>query len=288
MLVSTIPSPDSDAFEIGPLTVNYYGLAIAVGALLGLWLLRRRFAAVGGDPDFADRAAVWGIVAAVIGARLGFVTTNFGSFVDRPWEILFIWEGGLVFFGGLLLGSLTLLWYIRRHGVSVATFADAAAPAIPLAHAVGRWGNYFNQELYGKPTGLPWGLEIAAEPVPVHPAFLYESLANLVLAGVLILLGRTGRVVYGGLIFCYLIGYGVIRFLNEQIRVDTEWRLFEDAAVELSRNALGALLIVLIGVAGLWYRQRRTSRPAAVPDVGRPAEPQAEQAGGQDSEPRPS
>lgn len=262
MLVSTIPSPDSNAFEIGPITVNYYGLAIAAGALLGLWLLRRRYAAVGGDPDFADRAAVWGIVAAVLGARLGFVTTNLGAFVDRPWRILFIWEGGLVFFGGLLLASLTLIWYVRRSGLSLATFADAIAPAIPLAHAVGRWGNYFNQELYGKATGLPWGLEIAAEPTPVHPAFLYESLANLLLVGILVKLGRTGRIVHGGLIFCYLIGYGVIRFLNEQIRVDTDFRL-----LGLSRNAYAALFIVLLGLAGLWYRNRRTARPAAVPGV---------------------
>jgi prolipoprotein diacylglyceryl transferase len=256
---ATIPSPDRRVLEIGPVPIHFYGIAIALGLILAVWLLRRRWAAVGGDPDLVDRTAVWAVVAGVIGARLGFVTTNFPSFLERPQHIVAIWEGGLVFFGGLLFGAVTAVWYLRRQRVDLASFADATAPVLPLAHAIGRWGNYFNQELYGSPTDLPWGLEIEREPTPVHPTFLYESLANLVLCGVLIWLGRTRRVARGALLFCYLIGYGVIRFLLEQIRVDTDFRFLGQ-----SRNAYAALLVIAIGIAGLLWQRRRAAATDAV------------------------
>lgn len=257
-VLATIPSPPSNAVDIGPLTLHFYGLAIALGALVAVWLLRRRYAAVGGDPDLADRTAVWAVLAGLVGARLAFVSTNLDRFVDRPWAILFVWEGGLAFFGGLTLGGLASLWYLRRQGALTPAFLDAAAPCLPLAHAIGRWGNYFNQELYGTPTGLPWGLEIDQEPLPVHPTFLYESLANLTLAGVLILLGRSGRLARGSLLFVYLMGYGVIRFLLELIRTDTEFRLFG-----ISRNGYVAGLVFAVGVAGLVWWQRRQASSAA-------------------------
>lgn len=264
MFFATIPSPSSNAIDLGPLTVHFYGLAIALGAVLAVSLLRRRYAAAGGDPDLADRTAVWAILAGVVGARLAYVSTNLDRFAERPWAILFIWEGGLAFFGGLLFGALTALWYLRRQGVTLSTFVDAGAPCIPLAHAVGRWGNYFNQELYGTPTGLPWGLEIDHEPVPVHPTFLYESLANLVLVAVLLALGRAGRLARGSLIFVYLIGYGTIRFLLELIRTDTTFRLFG-----LSRNGYVALLVVTIGALGLtwWNRRAGPVEPTEVETV---------------------
>jgi len=260
-VLATIPSPPSNAVEIGPLTLHFYGLAIATGALLAVWLLRRRYAATGGDPDLADRTAVWAVMAGLVGARLAFVSTNLDRFADRPWAVLFVWEGGLAFFGGLLFGALTALWYLRRQGALTPSFLDAGAPCVPLAHAVGRWGNYFNQELYGTPTGLPWGLEIDREPQPVHPTFLYESLSNLLLVGVLLSLERTGRLARGSLIFVYLIGYGTIRFLLELIRTDTEFRLFG-----LSRNGYVALLVVLIGLSGLvWWNRRSTGMEPADP-----------------------
>ncbi|HVM00271.1 MAG TPA: prolipoprotein diacylglyceryl transferase [Egibacteraceae bacterium] len=258
-MVATIPSPTDNALEIGPLTLHYYGLAIALGAVLAVWLMRRRYGAVGGDPDLADRTAVWAILAGLVGARLAYVSTNLDRFLDRPWAVLFIWEGGLAFFGGLTLGGLAGLLYLRRQGALTPAFLDAAAPCIPLAHAVGRWGNYFNQELYGTPTGLPWGLEIDREPLPVHPTFLYESLANLVLAGVLILLGRSGRLAKGSLIFAYLVGYGTIRFLLELVRTDTEFRL-----LGISRNGYVALVVAAVGVFGLtWWNQRQADSEAA-------------------------
>ena len=252
-MLATIPSPPSNAVELGPFTVHYYGVAIAIGVVLAVWLLRRRVAAAGGDPDLADRTAVWAIMAGLLGARLAYVSTNLDRFFpERPWAVLFVWEGGLAFFGGLTLGTLAALWYLRRNDALTPTFIDAAAPCIPLAHAIGRWGNYFNQELYGTPTDLPWGLEIDREPGPVHPTFLYESLANLVLVAVLLLLGRGGRLARGSLIFVYLIGYGTVRFLLELIRTDTEFRL-----LGLSRNGYVALLVVTVGLVGLvWWNRR--------------------------------
>lgn len=252
-MLATIPSPPSNAVEIGPLTVHFYGLAIAIGVLLAVWLLRRRYAAAGGDPDLADRTAGWAVLAGLLGARLAYISTNLDRFFpERPWAVLFVWEGGLAFFGGLTLGALTALWYLRRNGARLPEFLDAGAPCIPLAHAIGRWGNYFNQELYGTPTDLPWGLEIDREPGPVHPTFLYESLANIVLVGVLIWLGRTGRLARGSLIFVYLMGYGTVRFLLELIRTDTEFRL-----LGISRNGYVAVLIVTIGLVGLFWWNRR-------------------------------
>lgn len=260
-MFALIPPPPGNVLEIGPLTVHYYGIAIAIGVVLAVLLLRRRYSALGGDPDLADRTAVWGVGIGFLGGRLAYVSTHLDRFVDRPWAILFIWEGGLAFFGGLTLGTLAVLWYLRRNGADVWTFGDAAAPGIPLAHAIGRWGNYFNEELYGTPTDLPWGLRVTHEPQPVHPTFLYESLANLVLFGLLLLASRSGRIRRGGLIFCYLAGYGAIRFLTELLRTDTTFRVFG-----LSRNAYVALAIVVIGLVGLRWRQRQPVPPTSEPN----------------------
>ncbi|HWH33185.1 MAG TPA: prolipoprotein diacylglyceryl transferase [Egibacteraceae bacterium] len=248
---AVIPPPPGDRIELGPFTVHYYGIAIAIGALIAVTLLRKRFAARGGDPDLADRTAVWAVAAGLLGARLAYVSTHLDRFMERPWAILAIWEGGLAFFGGLTFGALAAILYLRRHGASVADFADAAAPALPLAHAIGRWGNYFNEELYGTPTDVPWALDLSFQAQHVHPTFLYESLLNLTLAGTLLLADRGRALKRGTLVFLYLAGYGVIRFSMELLRTDTEWRLFG-----LSRNAYVALLVVLIGLVGARLRQR--------------------------------
>ena len=284
--LATIPAPSSNTIEIGPLTIHYYGICIALGVLLAITVLRRRYGALGGDVDLADRTALWAVGIGFLGARIGYVTPRIGDFADRPLAVFAIWEGGLALFGGLFFGTLAAIWYLRRNGVAVAPFADAAAVGIPLAQAVGRWGNYFNQELYGTPTDLPWALEV--DPVrrvtpyeafeTFHPTFLYESLYNLALAGVIVWIGRRGKLRQGSLILVYAVGYGLGRFLIELLRTDTTWRF-----LGLSRNNWIALAVCVAGAAALRWWQRsgvdapRVGTPLPVPAAA-VAEPGAEAA----------
>lgn len=230
-LLASLPSPGSAAIHIGPLQLRAYGLMIAIGVILGVRLWGRRLASIGaGAPDDASNVAVWAVPAGVIGARLYHVATEWDRFADRPADIVKIWKGGLGIPGGILLGVIVGVWYVRRRGMPLGPTLWAVAPALPLAQAVGRWGNWFNQELFGRPTELPWGLEIDADKVAAagyapgtlfHPTFLYESLWNLALTVFLILLGRRmmndrpGRLLAG-----YVIGYGIGRFWVEGLRID--------------------------------------------------------------------
>ncbi|MGH2700052.1 MAG: prolipoprotein diacylglyceryl transferase [Actinomycetota bacterium] len=273
-LLASIPSPESNTFNIGPLEVHFYGLFIAIGAMLAVFIARRRYAARGGAIEVADGAAFWALICGFLGARLAYVSTHLDRFDGRWWAILFIWEGGLALFGGLTGGALGAYFHLRKHGGDLPAFADAAAPALPLAQAIGRLGNYFNQELYGTPTTLPWALEIdpqnRVEPyqdsATFHPTFLYESLYNLVLVGVLLLLDRK-RVFKprGSLIFAYGIGYGFGRFLLELIRTDTTFRF-----LGLSRNAYVALAVMIGGAVLLYFYERR---PARIDNRGESVEP---------------
>lgn len=257
----TIPPPPAAVlFELGPLTVRYYGVLIALGVVLAILLARRRYAARGGNPDVVEQVALWGVLAGLVGARLAWASTNLDLIVEDPLSVFAIWEGGLAFFGGLTLGVIAALLVLRRSDAALGAFADAAAPAIPLAQAVGRWGNYFNEELFGTPTDLPWALELSSlqavyEPgTTVHPAFLYESLANLALVLVIVWIGRRGWVRAGGLLFVYAIGYGVVRFAVEQVRIDSNWE-----PMGMAINAWVALGVLVAGVVALVWWQRRAS-----------------------------
>lgn len=258
-MVASIPPPPADQIELGPLTIHFYGIFIAVGAFVAATMTRRRFEKRGGDGALADRVALWAIVAGVLGARAGYVVTHLDRFDGRPAAVFFVWEGGLAFFGGLFAGAAVAVWLLRRAGVDLATFADCVAPGIPLAQAIGRWGNYFNQELYGTPTDLPWALEVepehrvsghASDPT-FHPTFLYEMILNLFLAGLLLWLDRGKKLRRGALPFVYLIVYGAIRFGMELLRTDTTFRL-----LGISRNGWVSVLAMIAGIAGVIWRQR--------------------------------
>jgi len=262
-ILASIPSPPISGFDIGPLRVTFYGIAIAIGVMLGWRLTVRRFEAKGGDPALADRILIWMVVVGFLGARLAYVSTHLARFEGELWKVIAIWEGGLALFGGLTFGALTVIFLCRRWGADLPMFLDSLAPAVPLAQAFGRWGNYFNQELFGTPTTLPWGLEIAPENRPdaypdaatFHPTFLYESIWNLALSAFIIWLDRRVPSLKGRLIGVYLIGYAMMRFLLELIRTDTTFRF-----IGLSRNAWVSLAVVVIGIVVLVWKRDTTSQ----------------------------
>jgi len=270
MMLATIPPPPGQLIQVGPLSIHYYGVLIGIGALLAIALGRRRWAALGGDPDLVDRVGFVSVIAGLAGGRIGYIITHFDRFIDRPWAVLFLWEGGLAFFGGLTVGFAVGVWYARRLGMPLWPALDAIVPGIPLAQAIGRWGNYFNQELYGTPTTLPWALEVDparrvpeyAEFATFHPTFLYESVLNLCLVVVLVfVVGRSTRLRQGSIFWAYLAGYGLVRFAVELLRTDTTFRL-----LGLSRNNWIALFAFLAGLAGLrWWQRRGPDRVMGTP-----------------------
>ena len=279
--LASIPPPPTNGFQVGPLFFHLYGLCIAVGVLAAFWLANRRWVQAGGRPGELERPALWAVVAGFLGGRLGYVLTHTGDFRGRWLHVLAIWEGGLALYGGLTVGILTGLWVARRRGLPVLRALDAAIPAIPLAQAFGRWGNYFNQELFGTPTTLPWALRVDPEFRPpqyrqfgtFHPTFLYESLYNLLVVAILLRVDATRRLRPGSLALVYLVLYGAGRFGLELLRTDTTYRLFG-----LSRNAYISLAVVIGGSVWLALRERR--RPAAEDAEAPPDEPVEAAAGG--------
>ena len=202
---------------------------IALGAVAATWLMGRRLESrKWGTRDDASSIAIWAVPAGVVGARLYHVVTDWERFDDRWLDALKIWKGGLGIYGGLLLGTVVGLWVARRRGLETGRLLTAVAPALPLAQAIGRWGNWFNQELFGRPTTLPWGLEIDAKHLPdgfelgtlFHPTFLYESLGCLLLVVILLQVDRRIALKPGRLFAVYVAGYALLRFFVERLRID--------------------------------------------------------------------
>lgn len=227
-LLASIPSPSSGSVSLGPVDLRGYGLMIALGVVAAVWLAQRRWAGKGGDPEEIVTIAMFAVPAGLVGARLYHVLTDWQNYQGRWGDTIKIWEGGLGIPGGMALGVAVGLWVAHRRGIRIPVLLDAAVPALPLAQAIGRWGNWFNQELFGRPTDLPWGLEIDparrpaeyADHATFHPTFLYESLWNLALCGFLIWLNRTGRLRPGYLLGAYVAGYFLARLGLEMLRVD--------------------------------------------------------------------
>ena len=198
LLPAAIPSPSANAVDLGPFTFHVYGLCYAPAVIAAVAITRRRWEAVGGSRELVYDVALWGFPAGIVGGRLYYLATTPGDAFERWWGPFAIWEGGLGIWGGIALGTLVGLWRVKRAGADLARFMDAAAPALLVAQAIGRIGNYFNQELFGRPTDLPWAVEIDPEHRPArfiaesafHPTFLYELLWNLILAAALVWLGR--------------------------------------------------------------------------------------------------
>jgi len=225
-----IPSPPHNGFYIGPLFVHAYGLAYVFAVAGAIFVTRWRWRKVGGDPDICYEAAAWGFPAGLIGGRIYFLITTPSQIPPHWWGPFAIWKGGLGIWGGILCGVLGGLYIVRKrltHG-DVLRFMDATAPGLLVAQAIGRIGNYFNQELFGKPTTLPWGLKISPDHRPpgyehiatFQPTFLYEIIWNLGLAGFLIWLGNHRRIKPPGLLALYVAGYSAFRMFEEQLRID--------------------------------------------------------------------
>lgn len=257
-ILASIPSPPINDFHVGPVRITFYGIFVMLGVVIAWLVLRRRFEARGGDVLVAERIAIRVVIFGFLGARLAYVSTNLSRFEGEWWRVIAIWEGGIALYGGLTVGAIVIYVYTRRWGASLPDFLDSVAPAVALAQAMGRWGNYFNQELFGTPTDLPWGLEI--DPVyrppqyagaeTFHPTFLYESLWNVGLALFIIWVGRRFPSMRGKLVGVYFLGYGLMRFLLELIRTDTTFRF-----LGLSRNAWVSVGVMLLGAAVLWWKR---------------------------------
>jgi prolipoprotein diacylglyceryl transferase len=228
-VLASIPSPGSGALHIGPLQLRAYGLMIALGVIAAVWLTGRRMRTAGiGDSEDISAIAMWAVPAGVIGARLYHVATDWTSFRGDWMRVFKLWEGGLGIWGGIALGVVVGLWAARRRGMPIGRTLACAAPALPLAQAIGRIGNWWNQELFGRPTTLPWGLRIDEKHLPAgyaigtlfHPTFLYEALWNLGLCVLLLRLDRDSRMKPGRIFALYVALYTFARFFIERLRID--------------------------------------------------------------------
>ena len=254
-------SPGPIIVQMGPLTLRWYGLITAVAILVALWVLDRHARSEALPADDIVSCAVWGIAAGYVGARLYEVAFNW-DYYGRYWEkIPAVWEGGLAIHGGLIVGLTVGAILTMRRRIPVLRTLDVAAPCIALAQAIGRWGNFFNEEAFGAPTDLPWGLWISPERRPpgfetalrFHPTFLYESLWDLGMFAVLVgWLQPRWRDRPGGVLFWYIGLYSVGRFTIESIRLDSFW------AGSFRVAQLASLAGMVIAVAGLLWVSRRT------------------------------
>jgi prolipoprotein diacylglyceryl transferase len=262
--LASIPSPSSGTVDLGPLTIHLYGLTLLVAIAACIWITGRRWVARGGDWDLVYRCALWGVSAGIVGARLYHLATSWEEVPDPKWRGAFeIWHGGLGVWGGVAAGVLVGGFVARRAGADVPLLMDCVAPGLLVAQAIGRLGNWWNQELYGKPTKLPWGLEI--DPVHrvapyfdtatrFHPTFLYELLWNLAAAGVLLWLGRRRTIRPPGIFALYVALYCFGRFWVELLRVDEAHHI-----AGLRVNAWVAAIGVVAGL--VWFRRTQRGSP---------------------------
>lgn len=263
MLWASIPSPPQNTIDIGPLTIHFYGIMIGIGVLAAAIVTQKRYEKFGGDPTILDRVILWTVIIGFVGARLAYVSTHTARFQGRWYAVFFIWEGGLALYGGLTAGALAAVYMMRKLDGDFPMFADAVAVGLPLAQAIGRFGNYFNQELFGTPSSLPWAVEIDPANRPTeyldfatfHPTFLYEALWNLFVTIPVILFAERRFDLRKGASFpIYMMVYGTVRFLTELLRTDTTFRL-----LGISRNGYVSIAAIVGGGILLYLVQKRGS-----------------------------
>jgi prolipoprotein diacylglyceryl transferase len=276
-LLFAIPSPHSGVVHVGPLTIHMYGLMLLLAIAACIVLTGWRWVRWGGDWDLVFRVAVWGVGFGIVGARAYHDVTSWNEVPKTWWGPFAVWQGGLGIWGGILFGALAGAWIVRRSDNSVRLFMDAVAPGLLLAQGIGRWGNWFNQELFGKPTRLPWKLKIDDAHVPAgyfghhyfHPTFLYEFVYDCFGVGILLAVDRRFRIKRPALFALYVSYYCFGRFFEELIRIDPAHKLGP-----LRLNAYVSIVVFVAATAFfVWWqfvrRETTDDRPRARPVVPR-------------------
>lgn len=276
--LATIPSPDQGVWQLGPIPLRAYALCIIVGIVVAIWWGERRWVARGGQAGTVTDVAVFAVPFGLVGGRLYHVATDYDKYFGEgknPLEALAIWNGGLGIWGAVALGAVGAWIACRRRGIPLPAMADTLAPGLVLAQAIGRLGNYFNQELHGGPTTLPWGLEIYKRVNPatglrddlagvaenhtpleiVHPTFLYELLWNVGVAVLLVWAGRKFALGHGRVFALYIMGYTAGRFWIEIMRVDQATHVFG-----LRINVITSVVVFLFGLV-LFILAKRKGAP---------------------------
>jgi prolipoprotein diacylglyceryl transferase len=272
-VIASIPSPSTGVYHAGPFTIHMYGVMLLLAIAACVWLTGYRWVKWGGDWDLIFRVAVWGVIAGIVGARIYHLITSWNqdSAIHAHWYGPFaVWSGGLGIWGAIPFGLLVGAWVVRRSGNSVRLMMDAVAPGLLLAQGIGRWGNYFNQELYGKHTTLPWALEIHGKGAAhlYHPTFLYEFVWDLLGVVALLWIDRRFTIKRPGLFALYVAIYTAFRTYEETLRIDPSNHFAGQ------RINFWVSLVVFIGSVSFfvwWQFLRKTSadapssRPRPVP-----------------------
>lgn len=280
-----IPSPDQGVWYLGPLPLRAYALCIILGIVAAVWIGERRWIARGGTAGEVGDIALWAVPFGIIGGRLYHVMTDYQLYFGpgkNAWAALYVWQGGLGIWGAIALGALGAVIGCRLNGIRLLPMLDALAPGILVAQAFGRWGNYFNQELYGRETNLPWKLEIdqfdAAGNVVGHtyhhPTFLYESLWCLAAFAILIWADRRFHLGHGRVVALYVMVYTAGRGWIEMLRVDN---VQMQDVFGLRLNVWTSLILFVAALAYfLWSRRALPGREEQVYEDSREAEPVAD------------
>ncbi|GAA0458807.1 prolipoprotein diacylglyceryl transferase [Streptomyces stramineus] len=293
MDIAYIPSPSTGVIHLGPVPLRGYAFCIIIGVFVAVWLGNRRWIARGGRAGTVADIAVWAVPFGLVGGRLYHVITDYQMYFGegRDWVDSFkIWEGGLGIWGAVALGAVGAWIGCRRRGIPLPAWADALAPGLAVAQAIGRWGNWFNQELYGKATDLPWALKIDGDPAigrvagTYHPTFLYESLWCLAIAALVIWADRRFTLGHGRVFALYVAAYTVGRFWFEYLRVDDAHHV-----LGLRLNGWTSIVVFIGAVVYMVVSAKRAPgretvvEPAAVAEAGE-GDAGADRSGG---EPRP-
>jgi prolipoprotein diacylglyceryl transferase len=224
-VLASIPSPPTGVYHLGPFTIHMYGLMLLLAIAAAIWLTGRRWVSWGGDWDLVYRVAIWGVIFGIIGARIYHLITSWNqdaAIHAHWWGPFAVWEGGLGIWGAIPFGVAAGAWVVKRSGNSIRLFMDAVAPGLLLAQGIGRWGNYWNQELYGRHTTLPWALEIHGKGAlnEYHPTFLYEFIWDLLGVLVLLWVDKRFKLRRPALFALYVAIYTAFRTFEETLRID--------------------------------------------------------------------